>query len=66
MTDTYSFGVVLLEIITGRRSKDEAVEEESLLKWVLTMTSSQCLSFMINILVIGKLIRVVTNTLPRF
>lgn len=38
-TDVFAFGVLLLEIITGRQALDESQPETSLILWV----SSSCL-----------------------
>jgi hypothetical protein len=36
-SDAYSFGVVLLEIICGRKPIDLSVEEVNLIRWVMTL-----------------------------
>lgn len=35
-TDAYAFGVVLLELITGRNAADKKPGEKGLVKWVTT------------------------------
>lgn len=37
-TDVYSYGVVLLGLITGLRTTDKKLKEESLVEWVRDMT----------------------------
>lgn len=40
-SDIYSFGVVILELVTGRKPADSELGEKDLVKWVCSMTKQK-------------------------